>query len=241
VLALQKQQEQYNESFENQKEIYSYVINLDRNTERYDKFTNICNQHMPSTRVERFSAVDGNKMTYEELQQIVSEKVLDDIKAIDTTGKRVDDSQLTRGMIGCYMSHLNLYQKALAEHQDIILVFEDDASFQIDLIKLINDLNEFPADWDILLLGTIRIFDTNPYLNSWNRVYKFWGTQGYIINKNGMTKMLNQSVPISQQIDHNMGYFSQQGLLNVYAYKDNVITQNSRYSDVQMVVDKSRA
>lgn len=238
ILQIQRHIECFEDKSESPKlpEIHAYVINLDRNAERYDTFVTLCNTYIPSTHVERFAAVDGTQLQYDEIKEIVTEDVLNGIISIDSTQKRTDDSQLTRGMIGCYLSHLKLYKKALEMNQDLVLVFEDDAAFQVDLMKILSDLNEFPVTWDILLLGTIHIFDQKPYSKSWNRVFKFWGTQGYIINKNGMTKMLENSIPITKQIDHIMGYLSEQGILNVYAYKDNLVTQKSRYSDVQMRV-----
>lgn len=226
------------EQFENiEKSMYQYVINLDRNAERYQNFLSKYQQHMNGN-INRFSAVDGSKLSYENLQMIVSPDVLEGIKRIDVTGKRESDKQLTRGMIGCYMSHLELYKYALKNDNNIIMVFEDDAYIDRDLTEFLQNLNEFPIDWDILVLGYVRIFTEKPYSYSWSRLYDFWGTQAYIINKYGMEKMLRNSYPIINQIDHMMSAFAKQDILKIYAYKSNLVPQNSKYSDVQMLVSK---
>lgn len=229
----------FTECFENeQSQIYPYVINLDRNRERYEKFLEKYNQYMKNTTIQRIAATDGSKLSYELLEQTVAPEVFEGIKNIDKTGKRQNDIQLTKGMIGCYISHLFLYKTALEKKHNIVLVFEDDAFVDRDLMKFLQELKEYPSDWDILLLGYVRIFKENLHSDSWTRVYDFWGTQGYLINKKGMEKMLKKSYPIKNQIDHMMGDFARQGLLNIYGYKNNLVKQNSIYSDVQMPISK---
>ena len=222
------------------KPLSTYVINLDRNKERYELFMENYNKLMPETPIERISAVDGNALSYKELEDVVSLEVLDGIKHIDNTGERIADKQLTRGMIGCYLSHINIYAKNVNQ-SNLVLIFEDDAKFNINLSDFIKGFKNIPDDWDIILLGTVQIFEYGNENQSdlFRKVTKFWGTQGYLINNSGMQKMLKYYKPINNQIDFRMGELSANNLLNVYAYKDNAIYQSAKYSDVQMVVKKS--
>jgi glycosyl transferase family 25 len=217
------------------KQISAYVINLDRNTERYKLFMENYNNIMPENGIERISAVEGNSLSYKELEDVVSSEVLNGIRHIDSTGQRLSDKQLTRGMIGCYLSHIKIYEMNV-NHSDIVLVFEDDAKFDININDFIKNLKELPDNWDIILLGTVQKFSYSIYSDSFYNVYEFWGTQGYIINNSGMKKMLQYYKPINVQIDFKMGELCKNKILNVYAYKDNIVYQSSQYSDVQMQV-----
>lgn len=242
ILQLKIQHRALTEHFQTDSNPFSlstYVINLDRNKERYELFMENYNKLMPETPIERISAVDGNALSYKELEDVVSNEVLDGIKHIDNTGERITDKQLTRGMIGCYLSHIKIYEKNINQ-SNLVLVFEDDAKFDINIHDFIKNLKNIPDDWDIILLGTVKIFrytDTNNE-GSFQKVAEFWGTQGYLINNSGMQKMLQYYKPINNQIDFRMGELSTNNLLNVYAYKDNIVYQSSRYSDVQMLVKK---
>lgn len=227
-----------NTSEDNVKQIHVYVINLENNKERYDIFLETYNKHMSDIPLNHFLAVDGGKLTYEQLGKLTTPEALEGLKSIDSLNKRMKSEYLTRGMVGCYMSHISLYQYALKNNQEIVLVFEDDANFHMNLVKFIYDLKEFPTDWDILLLGDVGIFEYKPYSASWMQVISFWGLQGYIINKRGMQKIVDHAYPLQQQIDHMMTSMAQNDMLNIYSYKDMLVTQNAKYSQVQMQVEE---
>jgi GR25 family glycosyltransferase involved in LPS biosynthesis len=225
------------ETFNNkEKQIHAFVINLDRNIERYNAFMKVYNMHMSTTPINRFVAVDGSKLSYDDIQKISTPEILNGIETIDKTHQRVSNEYLTRGMIGCYQSHIGLYQYALQKNYDVIMVFEDDADFNIDLMQFIHDIGELPLDWDMLLLGDVGIFKQQPYTDAWKRVYEFWGLQGYIINKKGMQKIIENAYPIKKQIDHIMSDLAQNNVLKIYSYKICLVNQAAPYSDVQMQV-----
>ncbi len=72
--------------------VIAYIINLDRSPERLEFVkTNVEKLNIP---FERISAVDGNLITKEELQQ----KVSSFLKSFDSRNKL--------GVFGCYLSHL---------------------------------------------------------------------------------------------------------------------------------------
>ena len=228
------------EKFNNfeKRNIEMFVINLDRNSERYNQFIENYKRTMDKTLITRFSAVDGNALSYKELEEVVSPYILQGIKDIDATHQRTSNEQMTRGMVGCYLSHIRLYEQNV-DKNNLVLVFEDDAKFDINLYDMITNFKEVPDDWDILLLGTVQIFNHSNYSESWKKVYEFWGTQGYLINNNGMKKMLQYYKPMQHQIDFRMGELAKNNLLNIYSYKDNLIYQCAKYSDVQMSVVKT--
>jgi hypothetical protein len=63
------------------------------------------------------------------------------------SGYRTKHYQLTRGSVGCYMSHLQLYQHILRETDaQFAFVFEDDAEIrEPDLLAALLDAKPFPG------------------------------------------------------------------------------------------------
>lgn len=216
-----------------------YVINLERNVERLGhiskeyKETDLSSE--PFTRVE---AVDGKSI---DVRPHVTERVLKGIQLLDSSGKRTAHDQLTRGMIGCYLSHLKVYETFQKSSRPYALVLEDDATLPKDIhervIQSIQDV--IPDDWDIILLGRWAREETREKTHV--KVHSFWGTQGYLINKKGLSKMQTHgNTPIDDQIDGVMGKLSRENVLNVYAPIENFIKVNTAMpSDVQMNVTEN--
>jgi len=84
--------------------------------------------------------VDGKLLTDEELQ---------------ANATKLGRILLTRGMIGCYLSHRRCWQKCV-ESGEAIIVFEDDVVLASDFSsQLASAFAVAPADWDVLLLGAL--------------------------------------------------------------------------------------
>lgn len=125
----------------------AYLINLPKHAERYR--TVKAQLESAGMRYERIGAVDGKALSTTEM------------KANVTALARV---LLTRGMIGCFLSHRKCWQHCLEEADGPVLVFEDDVvladNFQADLAAA---MAELPADWDVLLLGALGAVHPNYY------------------------------------------------------------------------------
>ena len=67
--------------------------------------------------------------------------------AAEGRGYRTAHYQLTRGSVGCYLSHLRLYQHVLRGGAQFALVFEDDAAIAPpgNLLASLIDLKPFPG------------------------------------------------------------------------------------------------
>jgi len=120
----------------------SYVINLNRRSDRLKIFTNLAIN--AQVEFERMEAVDGK---------------LVDRKKFWTT--KFGDRYLKRGELGVYLSHYQIYEET---NEPIVMIFEDDARiplvFYYELKKI---LEQLPKDWDMLLLGVS---------NLWRRKYQ---------------------------------------------------------------------
>lgn len=114
-----------------------YLINLDRSTERLAEFRQR-NAHLRE--VIRFPAIDGRMLDRESL-------VADSIVTRDCT--------YTAGALGCGLSHIALWKKAIGENRTISIA-EDDAVFSRHFDGLSTRLMEsLSGDWDIIVWGFI--------------------------------------------------------------------------------------
>jgi glycosyl transferase, family 25 len=117
--------------------LHIHLVNLDRNPERLAEFCNV-NRHLTS--VSRFPAVDGKSLELGSLVQqgLVTEDIL---------------SAFSVGALGCAMSNLTLWDKAIANDQ-VVTICEDDAIFNNRFEERAEDLlKRLPNNWDIMFWG----------------------------------------------------------------------------------------
>jgi GR25 family glycosyltransferase involved in LPS biosynthesis len=217
------------------KDFDCYIINLKKNIDRLEDITTIYNSSdLSPPQFIRIEAVNGREI---DIRPYVSDRVYNGILEIDKTGARLHHSQITRGAVGCYLSHLEIYKRFDASNKPYALIIEDDASFNKDIYNegIRNIMQNIPSDWDIILLGKIDrdVVDHKTYLE----MREFWGTHGYLINKSGVQKMLKYgNIPIDDQIDAVMGRLAREGFLKIYAPMIQYIPTNTKYaiSDVQI-------
>mmetsp|Transcript_10641 Transcript_10641/g.28443 ORF Transcript_10641/g.28443 Transcript_10641/m.28443 type:complete len:467 (+) Transcript_10641:67-1467(+) len=116
-----------------------WVVNLDKSVDRWKN----CQEEFATQdlKAERFPATLGKAMTDIELAENT------------TFGARYF---CTPGMIGCFMSHLRIWQKVAEEGHAAVIVLEDDVvlfpNFS-DRVQML--LKELPDDWEVCLLGAV--------------------------------------------------------------------------------------
>lgn len=172
------------------KNIKTFVINLDKRPDRWNKFTE--HKEVNFLSYERFSAVDGSRLKpTEQLQQIFEN----------------NDYNMRKGMVGCAMSHIKLYLQLLEDKDtDTYCILEDDLDFVPDFEEkfkfCVKELDK--TDWDMLYLGHHlwqQYIDDEVYSKTlWPKIEQFnrseslkrsmGGTGGYLINKKGAEKLL---------------------------------------------------
>jgi GR25 family glycosyltransferase involved in LPS biosynthesis len=110
------------------------VINLVRSEDRRNAFIEI-NQGLD---YEFIPAIDGLSV---DKQTLIDQKLFE------------SRLQYTPGAIGCALSHLHLWEWAIAENQAITIA-EDDAIFREDFSEKADlVISQLPADWDFILWG----------------------------------------------------------------------------------------
>jgi GR25 family glycosyltransferase involved in LPS biosynthesis len=205
----------------------SYVINLPRRADRLQQFKeHYSKSEIASNNLIVVQAIDGSKL--DEIDGYITESTQQILK----TGKRKDHSELTPGMIGCYLSHYKTYEEFLKSEKPTALIFEDDSKI---LPKFGNTFDNLPQDWDLVMIGAQSCMECPDVDGNFRRLHSFYGAGGYLINRQGALKMIqNKENPIGHQVDLLMGKLCKEGKLNVYSVKNNLVDTAPMGTDVQM-------
>ena len=211
------------------------VISLEKNKVRLiDFMKNYYNSDMKDLKITVFKAIVGKDINPKEY---LPQKTLDELAKVEKDGHRTSHYQLTRGGIGCFLSHLELAKQLLNDPDyDRYFICEDDVRFLPEAYKIaLHSIKYAPSDWHMLSFGHIRCncIKKNEYFQ---KPMGFWGTQGYILNKKGAKCIIDEvnKTKIDGQIDAYLSVMSQENKLNIYLYNDIVIENDRKHgTDIQ--------
>lgn len=125
-----------------------FVINLKRNPDRKEYISQLMSKHNLS--FEFIEAIDGAEMfsTEDKYSKFIENNFLD-----------CNNWRPNRGQLGCWLSHVKIWKKIVAEDVDSCLVLEDDIIFHSpnenkSFFDNFDDYyNSLPSDWNIFMLG----------------------------------------------------------------------------------------
>jgi len=226
------------ENFQNENlNIKSFVINLDKDTKRYNNFIQQYNKNNISTYpVERYSAVVGKNVKQGDW---LTDDTLQKLYTIEKNGYRTHHHDITRGGTGCFISHYNLAKRLINDSEnDAYLIFEDDTTFLSDTHgKIQSALKKLPENWDMVLFYTSRAVGRKEN-ESFNKIKSFWGMVCYIINKKGAEKLIKEveENKIDGQIDCYLSKMIQQGKINIYSSNKRFVIMKGKDTNIQMRV-----
>ncbi|XP_062865467.1 procollagen galactosyltransferase 1-like [Trichomycterus rosablanca] len=113
---------------------------------------------------------------------------------------------LTRGELGCFLSHYNIWNEIVDRGLKVSLVIEDDLRFEPffkkKLLTLMKQIKNQKLNWDLIYIGRKRMqadHPEKPVPNIHNLVvadYSYW-TLGYMISLQGANKLL-RAEPLSK-------------------------------------------
>lgn len=222
----------------NSDEFDVHLIHMAKNSERLVNFNNYYyNSDMKFKKFEIFPAVVGKDIN---LIDYVSSKGYQQILMTEKTKVRLHHYDLTRGAVGCYLSHMAIYKKLIASDYKYSIVFEDDVIMASDFYeRLLYGLTVIPDDWDILLLGVmcLKCDIEKDYI----KINRFWGTHGYVVRKEGAKKLIEfLDKPLSKQIDADLSLLIKRDLIKVYGINPIIVAQDPKFgSDIQESVKES--
>jgi GR25 family glycosyltransferase involved in LPS biosynthesis len=150
----------------------------------------------------------------------------------------------SRGALGCYLSHFQLWKQIALDGNDAIIA-EDDIVFRVS-----NASSKIQAKWDeckklgidLLLLGSSKL----PLLPSaspeiFHVMDHFFGTEGYVISPEAAKRLVENALPIKVQVDAYIGSFASSKKLKIGAIKPSITGQNHMFeSTVQPQTVKRR-
>lgn len=117
-----------------------YVINLDHRADRWNRIDNMLIEIKKTYNVNRWSAINGKELDISQLENKYNIKLSND--------------KLTRGEIGCFLTHRDIWKYIVDNNISYAVILEDDVILDFDLIKKISKglKKIIPDNWDFLYL-----------------------------------------------------------------------------------------
>lgn len=202
-----------------------FIVNLQHDDEKKSHMEKIANSL--DLKFEFITAIYGNDLTQLQVDEVYDEDL----------SQKVFGRGLSRGELGCALSHLSIYQKMVDEKIETALILEDDVDISIDIHDILKSTGQFPENWELILCGYYSETATQKVSMSsfWGKsdvtsshqsvrlVELAYGTHGYIINLRGAKKLLQTLKTIIRPIDH---YTGSELYLNMYALFPRIISLN---------------
>ena len=183
--------------------IGAYVINLEANKDRKEKFLKEWNNIDPKINIVK--AIDTRGNLWKNYKQHISEKAIKDLKETIKNKTRKSHEDLSEGAVGCYLSHLKCWKRFLREStskDNYCLIFEDDSIIPKNLIKITNNIvNRIKTEWGIILLGWNATAKYLPFNKDLLIPKGFWTTHAYILSNFGARKLLEIHDKIEMPLD----------------------------------------
>ena len=194
-----------------------YVINMAKNADRWHLFQqSYAKSDLVGVPLERVEAVDGRAI---EVRNYTSAKAYTDILTSEGKGYRDFHYQLTRGAVGCYLSHMDVLRRVREGQEKFGIVFEDDAVLKHNIMaQLVRAVKNVPGDWDMLNLDAFCIECDAGNNKTYSKVRRFFNLHAYVITKDSAKKLLEylSATPIEQQIDHELSHMAAAGAIRIY-------------------------
>ncbi|MCI4377920.1 hypothetical protein PGIGA_G00208690 [Pangasianodon gigas] len=176
-----------------------YIINLMRRMDRRERMLRTLD--VLGIEVTLTDAVDGKALNSSQLQVL-------GIEMLPSYQDPYSGRVLTKGEIGCFLSHYNIWKQVVERKQRQVLMLEDDIRFEPNFKSRLNtiteDIRQKQLQWDLIYVGRKRLQVKNP--ERWvkgikNLVYpdySYW-TLGYILSLQGAKKLL-EAKPLGKML-----------------------------------------
>ena len=224
-----------------------YIINLENRIEKKNYMLEQIKNLDNTFDVEFFDAVDGNKL--EELEEL-EESYENGYKfnVLESWYDPVTNRSLTKGEVGCALSHYTIWKKMVDNNIDRAIIFEDDIGIPVDFVSTFNKLtSELPVDYDLFYLHRQQRTknETSYSENLTIANYSYW-LCAYMISNNCAKKLINtvyldnlipvdEYVPIMCDINYPHKQYSEiyknYNKLTSYAPKNRFMELNNSVSD----------
>lgn len=167
-----------------------FMINLKRRDDRRERMLRALREQEIDCKV--IAAVDGKAMNESEINAM-------GIHMLPGYSDPYHGRPLTRGELGCFLSHYNIWKEIVDRGLKTSLVLEDDLRFEIffkrRLQNLMSEVESKGLDWDLIYIGRKRMQVDRPekavpkIRNLVEADYSYW-TLGYMMSLQGAKKLL---------------------------------------------------
>ncbi|XP_077413043.1 procollagen galactosyltransferase 1 [Vanacampus margaritifer] len=167
-----------------------FVINLRRRIDRRERMLRALYEQEIDCKITE--AVDGKALNMSDVQAM-------GIHMLPGYSDPYHGRPLTKGELGCFLSHYNIWKEIVERGLLTSLVIEDDLRFEIffkrRLKYLMSEIEDQGLDWDLIYIGRKRMqvdHSEKAVPNVHNLVeadYSYW-TLGYMISLQGAEKLL---------------------------------------------------
>ncbi|HEX2579066.1 MAG TPA: glycosyltransferase family 25 protein [Rhabdochlamydiaceae bacterium] len=247
---------------------FIYMINLDPRPEKYERTMNALRPY--NINPYRFSAVNGWELSFEILDELgivfepgmqngpissvyrhVNGKEYHSFEIMKEPGIAYYAHSLSRGAIGCLLSHLSIMKDAYDSGYNTIWIMEDDirvVSNPHELSSLMQILDTVEPDWDILFTDNeikgasgpvpctvirprplVQVQPLDYYLQRKNvhkdivKIGMRFGSASMIIRRSGMKKLLDYFETYKVYFPYDIDYFYVPGI-NLFALNRDIVT-----------------
>jgi len=136
----------------------SFVINLERRTDRLEKF---CEINKDKIHVMRAKAIDGRLLEFKEQISINDTPIISKELTQRFIGLKI-------GEIGCFLSHYFLWKK-IASLEEPCIIFEDDTVLNDDFNQKLKFMIEkgLPSNFELLYLGIWQDYENDYFYRNY--------------------------------------------------------------------------
>ena len=181
-----------------------YYINLDKRSDRKNKFIHDISKTIFKNNYHRFPAVDGQLINLDKYTMTYSGNI-----------------ERKRGMIGCAESHLSIWGKCVSMNKNII-VFEDDPIFKSVYNKNIGlALKYTPPIFDIVYFHVNNKTEHKPYNKYYRKIIKNnYSLTNYMVSPRGAKRLIHDLSPYDprKEIDVHIAEMTGQGKLEAFIF-----------------------
>jgi glycosyl transferase family 25 len=205
------------------------IINLKHSTDRFLKISN--NLKELNLSFERFEAIYGKELSSDQIKESTS-----------FMGRTF---LCNRGIIGCAMSHIEIWKSFKNSNEDFIFITEDDVEYSSRLPKLLNNIKDIyeQIDFDVLSLncsiGINYSTKSTIFIKNYEITKPFFPltTASYILSKKGVDKLLSMITKINYHIDFEIALKNLFNDLKYFNIKQPVIltVEQSNSSNVSVI------
>ena len=191
-----------------------YCITMKSNS---DRVKNVLKQKKIINDLHIFDAINVQNWEKEQVLEIYKDYV--DVNTL---------KNVTKGAIGCYISHLKLYELFEKSKKDYMIVLEDDFKVKDNFYKNIEQLLvDLPSNFDFVYIYYDKIYYKKSLskfktTKTYKKCEPMYQTLGYIISKKFLKKF-DKKKKIKKPIDNELMEIMKNKKVNYYASNDTLI------------------